>query len=349
MYGIKDKPIDHFSAHSRNPQPGRVDRKVTDQDIDSDFSEDDEYLEDEGALAKKAAMSKGKPRSSVSAEAYGQFNKKGSFVARVIPKTESQKEKIRKRLSQAFMFAALEPKEREIVIDAMEERKIKAGEYVIKQGEDGDNLYVVESGFLDCFKIFSGEQYAKKLKTYEVGESFGELALLYNAPRAASIVAKSESLLFALDRATFNNIVKDSAIKRRERFEQSLAKIELLQTMDPYERSKIADSVHSVKFNKGEYIIKQGEQGDTFYFVEDGYAVATKILQGQTVAQEVYKYKPGDYFGELSLLKNAPRAANVIAESDMTLLALDRMSFTRVLGPLEEILKRNMGQYEKYM
>lgn len=56
----------------------------------------------------------------------------------------------------------------------------------------------------------------KLLKQYNPGDLFGELALLYNAPRAASIQAKSEAVLFALDRSTFNNIVKDATIKKRE-------------------------------------------------------------------------------------------------------------------------------------
>jgi len=50
------------------------------------------------------------------------------------------------------------------------------------------------------------------LKTYKPGEAFGELALLYNAPRAASIKAKTDAILFSLDRETFNNIVKQSAM-----------------------------------------------------------------------------------------------------------------------------------------
>jgi cAMP-dependent protein kinase regulator len=58
---------------------------------------------------------------------------------------------------------------------------------VIKQGEDGDNLYVVDKGDLDCYKRFSKDAENTYLKTYKPGESFGELALLYNAPRAASI------------------------------------------------------------------------------------------------------------------------------------------------------------------
>ncbi len=101
-------------------------------------------------------------------------------------------------------------------MDAMEEKRFKAGEFVIKQGEDGSELFVVENGTLTCSKVFSGKTEPTFLKKYEPGEAFGELALLYNAPRAASILSDSESLLWCLDRETFNHIVKDSSRKRRE-------------------------------------------------------------------------------------------------------------------------------------
>ena len=63
----------------------------------------------------------------------------------------------------------------------------------------------------------------------------------------------------------------------------------------------------------------------------------------------VYNYNPGEYFGEIALLKNSLRAASVIAENECTVVSLDRKSFSRLLGPLEEILKRNFTKYEKYM
>ena len=61
------------------------------------------------------------------------------------------------------------------------------------------------------------------------------------------------------------------------------------------------------------------------------------------------EYNPGDYFGELALLKGEPRAANVISSSDCKLIMLDRKSFKRLLGPLDEILKRNIASYNNFM
>ena len=76
---------------------------------------------------------------------------------------------------------------------------------------------------------------------YKIGDVFGELALMYNAPRAASIKAKEDSVLFSLDRDTFNVIVKRNAIINREKYNDFLNKVEILQTLNKYEKDKIAD------------------------------------------------------------------------------------------------------------
>lgn len=125
----------------------------------------------------------------------------------------------------------------------MEEKKFSVGDAVIKQGDDGDCLYLVDSGELDCFRVFNKGEEPKLLKTYQPGEAFGELALLYNAPRAATIKAKTESVCFKLDRDCFNNVVKDSSVKKRERFEATLEKVELLNDMDKYERTQLCDGI----------------------------------------------------------------------------------------------------------
>jgi cAMP-dependent protein kinase regulator len=82
------------------------------------------------------------------------FNEKKAFVAKVIPKTDEQKEKIYNKVIQSFLFNTLEDKDLTTVIDAMDEVLFKTGDQVILQGEAGDVLYLVYHGELDCFKTF---------------------------------------------------------------------------------------------------------------------------------------------------------------------------------------------------
>lgn len=81
-----------------------------------------------------------------------------------------------------------------------------------------------------------GDFTPKFLKNFEAGDAFGELALLYNAPRAATISCdKNNSVLYRLDRETFNAIVKEASSKKREKYESFLASVDILKTMEPYE------------------------------------------------------------------------------------------------------------------
>ena len=150
-----------------------------------------------------------------------------------------------------------------------------------------------------------------------------------------------------MDRECFNHIVKDAAIKKREKNESTLKKVDLLSTVEPYELGQIADALKSKKVGKGEYIIKQGAEGNEFYILEDGKATAWKESGGKE--EKVLDYEPGAYFGELALLNNAPRAASIKAETECKLLVLDRMAFKRLIGPLENILQRNTEKYVKYI
>ena len=172
--------------------------------IKDDDEEEDNFM-DIVELQKK--MSKPiNARASVSAEVYGTFNQKKSFVAKVVQKSDEVKERIQKKLEQSFMFANLDDKEKCIVIDAMEEKKYTNGDIVIKQGDDGDVLYVVDTGSQKCQRrMKADDQEDTFLKNYQPGEAFGELALLYNAPRAATIIANEDSVLLFLFTSNFRS------------------------------------------------------------------------------------------------------------------------------------------------
>jgi len=293
---------------------------------------------------KKNESSMGKARQSVSAEAYGVWNQKKAFTAPSYPKTDDQKERLRTTLMKSFMFNELDSQDLETILMAMEEKNFEAGKKVIEEGADGDFLFVIEKGNLDCVKKIDGED--KVVKTCSPGDVFGELALLYNCPRAASVVAKDASVCWQLDRDSFGYIVKEAAVKRRNKYDQFLKSVALISSIDNYERSQIADALKCESFKKGDVIVRQDEPGDKFYIIEEGVLYALKAVPGQG-ENRVMDYKAGDYFGELALLKNQPRAASVVVDSDNAkVLSMSRAAFTKMLGPLQHVLAKNVAAYK---
>jgi len=173
---------------------------------------------------------------------------------------------------------------------------------------------------------------------------FGELALLYNAPRAATVCAATPVKAWALDRVTFKTIMQDSATKQTDSNNAFLQKVPILQTMSDGDRMQLADALKPAYFQAGEVIITQGEEGNTFYIIEDGGVVCTQ--NGKKVSDEL---GTGAIFGELALLKGDKRAATVTAIKSTTCLTVDRATFNRILGPLGDILAQNQEVYAKFM
>jgi cAMP-dependent protein kinase regulator len=160
---------------------------------------------------------------------------------------------------------------------------------------------------------------------------------MYNAPRAATVVsAEAGCTLWALDRVTFRRILMDSTFQRRRLYEEFLEGVPLLSTLDSYERSKVADALETQKYPPGSVIIKEGDAGEAFYLLESGEAEAYK----SGIEHPVLTYKKGDYFGELALLNDAPRAASVVSKTEVKVATLGKNGFQRLLGPVESIMRR---------
>ncbi|KAJ1303436.1 hypothetical protein OPQ81_011627 [Rhizoctonia solani] len=282
------------------------------------------------------------------------------------PKTPEQLQRIKASIANAFLFRNLDTEQEKAVLGAMQERSVPAGERVIEQGADGDYFYVVESGSLDCFVKRAGEEngvgdevhptYGRKVLTYTTGGTFGELALMYNAPRAATIIATEPSTLWALDRMSFRSIILSVANRKRKMYERFLATVPLLETLDASERSRIADVLEPRTYNEGESVVEEGDPGNEFFIIESGEATAFKRVKGEDGELRddvVMKYGPGDFFGELALLHRAPRAATVrasVSEKDgepnkLKVAVLDAQAFTRLLGNLKSLLDRHATQH----
>ncbi|KAF2420516.1 camp-binding domain-like protein [Tothia fuscella] len=259
-------------------------------------------------------------------------------------KTSEQHDRLKKAVSGNFLFTHLDEDQSAQVLGALVEKPIPAkGIKVIQQGDVGDYFYIVESGSFDIFVNKSGKLEAgpdgigEKVASCGPGNSFGELALMYNAPRAATVVSTESSMLWALDRVTFRRILMDSAFQRRRMYENFLEEVPLLSSLKPYERSKIADALETQKYPAGSVIIREGDPGEAFFILESGTAEVFK----KGVDKPINFVEKGGYFGELALLNDKPRAASVVAKTEVKLASLGKDGFQRLLGPVESIMRRN--------
>uniref|UniRef100_H0WUZ9 cAMP-dependent protein kinase type II-alpha regulatory subunit n=1 Tax=Otolemur garnettii TaxID=30611 RepID=H0WUZ9_OTOGA len=190
---------------------------------------------------------------------------------------------------------------------------------------------------------------------YDNRGSFGELALMYNTPRAATIVATSEGSVWGLDRSTFRRIIVKNNAKKRKMFESFIESVPLLKSLEVSERMKIVDVIGEKIYKDGERIITQGEKADSFYIIESGEVSIllkskTKTNKdGGNLEVEIARCHKGQYFGELALVTNKPRAASAYAIGDVKCLVMDVQAFERLLGPCMDIMKRNISHYEEQL
>ena len=154
-------------------------------------------------------------------------------------------------------------------------------------------------------------------------------------------------VLWALDRQTFRQVMLDTTSKKRKLHEQFLQNVPVLGGLTDQERSKVADVLDAHNFKEGDMIITQGEPGDRFYILEAGSASAVVTKGGEQV--RLKDYGKGDFFGELALITDKPRAAGIVATSPCICVSMDRGSFKRLLGPLEDTMRGNIDVYDKIM
>uniref|UniRef100_A0A8D2LZ17 Protein kinase cAMP-dependent type II regulatory subunit beta n=1 Tax=Varanus komodoensis TaxID=61221 RepID=A0A8D2LZ17_VARKO len=289
----------------------------------------------------------------VCAEAYNPDEEEDDTESRVIhPKTDDQRNRLQEACKDILLFKNLDPEQMSQVLDAMFEKLVEGGEHVIDQGDDGDNFYVIDRGTYDIYVKCDGV--GRCVGAYDNRGCFGELALMYNTPRAATIIATSPGAVWGLDRLTFRRIIVKNNAKKRRMYENFIESLPFLKSLELSERLKVVDVIGTKIYKDGEQIIAQGDMADSFYIVESGEVKITmkrKVKQDidENEAVEIARYTRGQYFGELALVTNKPRAASAFALGTVKCLVMDVQAFERLLGPCMEIMKRNIANYEEQL
>lgn len=222
------------------------------------------------------------------------------------------------------------------LVDAMQEKIVPKGVYVIREGEQGSHLYVSAEGEYEVIKD------GKVLGRLGVGKAFGELAILYNCKRTASIKAVADGKLWTIERTVFQQIMQTTGMRKIENQVNFLRIVPLLSNFPENILSKISDVLELEVYKKGDYVVRQGTAGDTFYIISEGDVKVTQKSSGSDT--EIRTLTKGDYFGEQALLKTDMRTANVIAASEVVeCLTLDRDSFFQLVGDLSELRDKKYG------
>ena len=166
-----------------------------------------------------------------------------------------------------MLFRSCSEEELEELVDVFAPSAFTAGSVVIKQGDDGDLFYIVEEGKLDVMVSTEGGEGQVVGVPYVSGSSFGELALMYGSPRAASIIAKTDCRLWFLDRRAFKGITGSYKQRRDEIILDTIRRVKigdkvLGDVLRSSEIDAMALATQSDSFGKGDVICRQGEKGE---------------------------------------------------------------------------------------
>ncbi|XP_030376948.1 cGMP-dependent protein kinase 1 isoform X2 [Scaptodrosophila lebanonensis] len=249
-----------------------------------------------------------------------------------IAKDEATRNLIHNAIERNDFLNNLMDKERqEMVINAMAPANYDKDSFIIHEHEEGSEIYVSAEGYYDVIK---GGQH---VGNFGPGTVFGELAILYNAPRQATIKAATDARVWKIARETFRAIMQISGSREREENLQFLRSAPFLEELEESLLSKVADLLQRKFYDGGSCIVREGELGNEFFIIRGG-TVTIKKKDEAGEEQVVAKRKRGDFFGEKALMNADRRQASVYADPPGTeILQLEREAFNSYLGTIKQL------------
>jgi cGMP-dependent protein kinase 1 len=244
-------------------------------------------------------------------------------------KTPEDIENILKTLRTHFIFKNLDKDSQMSILEHVKHYSIGPKEIVFRQGDPGVSFFCVEKGRLEVL--------CNGAKTIILpGSGFGELALLDDRPRTATVKTIEACTLWGIDRKSFNSAVKKINEMSYQENKKFINTIPLFDPLTSNQKELMLSALVTQKWTCGQAIIREGESGDLLYIIKEGLALCYEnIIEKRQLTK-------GEYFGEQALLHQSPRTATIIAGTDLTLVSIGRETLIQVLGDkLECILYRN--------
>ena len=265
-------------------------------------------------------------------------------------------------LAGNFVFDCIDDKAKLQFVSVMQPQEFNEGEWVMRQGDVGDYFYILEEGEVAFCVAGAGDAAAAadprardpgddglaapQVGTGARGTTFGELALLYNTPRAASVRALTPLRLYKIDQRTFRALLLSRQRADRSHVIALVEKMSAFEKLHPTKLRKLVDAFTIINAIEGQRIVNKGDVGSVFYIVMSGAVKVDDIGHGSSKFEDQI-LEAGGSFGERALITGETRAANVTAMMETSLLAISKSALEEIIGPLEEACK--MSSYAEYL
>ena len=237
---------------------------------------------------------------------------------------------IKKSLLSHFLFSYLPEENLETIIKEMRLYSLNQGEIVFYQGNPGYKFFILAKGSVEV--IING---SVKTILYP-GAGFGELALIHDLKRTATIRTKENSLMWGIGRKIFRETLKTLNTLNHEENKKFIKSVPFFQSLSDSQTNSLLSIIVSQSFSHGQKIIQEGDPGELFYIIQEGQ------VECSAKGQVIRSLSVGDYFGEQALIYNSPRTATVTAVNKVKVLSIGKDSLTEAVGDrLQFILYNN--------
>ena len=288
------------------------------------------------------------------------------YVPKVFPKSAQITSILTNIVQNNILFRNYQADQHAAIVEGFEHIDVSLGEVLIRQGDPGEYFYIIESGEVDIHMESAGFK-IKVGRTLTTGDYFGELALMYNTPRAATVVCTVPGVLWRMSRQTYRTIVTQHSKNTAKEFIELISNVQILgkrlgDVFSVNELNKVVSSLEVEAFEDGACIVRQYLTGDYFYIITEGqvdvyqdksnrasipdaatayqdpYNAATKSMDLKDLyGKKVATLSRGNYFGEKALLADDVRQASCIAVGKVVCLSLSREDFIAMLGNWQDV------------
>jgi len=297
-------------------------------------------------------------------------------AALVEPKSQDELDALEQAVKANFLFEGLCDEQRQRLLHVMSCVDVPAGSVIIRQGDPSEACYILREGVLDVYvsadedprrasgagerhsvlrqgtnRVESQPNYGVHVLKYEAGTTvhpcFGELALIHNQPRAATVIARTDARVWSIQSSTYKRLLRQ---EQEAGLHRALTEIDALKNMSSAEMFRVMEHMRNVHFGVDDHILIQGHPTSTLFVIAEGEVVSEKRRPGDSEdAPPVESTRFGAWhcIGNTALRGQVDAESDIIADCNVRCCCIDPQVIEDMLAPLTKLEDSWKKSYER--